>query len=722
MVLGRNVHARGFLDDARPGEADIGRAHRELVGRTAQEAGHRPGEGIGVVEHHVQAAGFNVAAHGHGAARHLDHAVGALLDADARRAVHVGQEGVTLLGGALRGFHEFIAFGRAHGAAPEGAHEHGHHHLDVVDAGLEGHAAALGPGFFLGFGDALGETGEVQRIARLDFTVEFKDRTRIKDVFHVPFGFHGKVVAAVAAHAREFREQVRAPEVQAAVGGAVGAGQGAVDLVARREVVPLVAARIVRPGRKRGEFPGLVLRPAGQIAGQFAPGGEQAALEHFPFVVHFFHEAADLPLVLAVEVVLEADPGLGKPVPEGGGGLGQEGTAVARGLARKTQELLLAAVAQTVFGRRGQAPADVQLIQVGVRIAVARKRQAPEAGQFARGDDHLVRGPDDLLAQLAEKVEMPGPRAQGRFLHDAVDVAEAQIVLGRDVQVFGAVLDEFGRGALPGLEPPFDGRGPFRRNDGIIAVREHQALVGQADGLGPAGAALGNHCHNGHTQARHAVDVAGDLLGRAGVVLNGEGAGREDIGVDGDAFGFGHTHVLEGLGVAPGLDRTAVAEFRAVALFLPDDHHRLGVGLLAPAAGDHRAGDEHAGVQTVLVLAAHFREVVVDVFQNVAQADALGVAHDAHPVHGHDAVFQPALHIGEQILDRGQLRIGIVERAGTGAFGEGREPLFQQVRVVLVLARENVLHVGQSVAQALDAFFDIVVHNLGCAGYIGVLR
>ena len=261
--------------------------------------------------------------------------------------------------------------------------------------------------------------------------------------------------------------------------------------------------------------------------------------------------------------------------------------------------------------------------------------------------------------------------------------------------------------------PSFDGCGAFRRNDRIIAVREHQALVRQADGLGPAGAALGNHGHHGHAQARHAVNVAGDLLGRAGVVLNGKGAGRENIGVDGNALGFGHAHVLEGLGVAPGLDRAAVAEFRAVAFLLADDHDRLGVNLFAPAAGDHRAGDEHAGVQAVLVLAAHFSEVVVDVFQDVAQADTLRMTHDAHPVHGRDAAFQTALHIGEQILDRGQFRIGIVERAGAGAFGESREPLFQQVRVVLVLARENVLHVGQSVAQALDAFFDVVVHKLG---------
>ena len=49
--------------------------------------------------------------------------------------------------------------------------------------------------------------------------------------------------------------------------------------------------------------------------------------------VRLSEPAMDLALVLAVEIILEADPGLGDPVPESGGGLGQEGTAVAGGLA-----------------------------------------------------------------------------------------------------------------------------------------------------------------------------------------------------------------------------------------------------------------------------------------------------------------------------------------------------------------------------------------------------
>lgn len=165
VVFGRHVHARGFLDDARPGKADVGRAHGELVGRAAKKTGHGPGKGIGVVEHHVQAAGFNITTHGHGAARHLNDAVGALLNADAGGAVHIGQERIALFGGALGGLHKLVAFGRAHGAAPEGAHKHGHHHFYVVNAGLKGHAAAFGPGLLLGGGDARAKVREVQRVA-----------------------------------------------------------------------------------------------------------------------------------------------------------------------------------------------------------------------------------------------------------------------------------------------------------------------------------------------------------------------------------------------------------------------------------------------------------------------------------------------------------------------------------------------------------------------------
>ena len=81
---------------------------------------------------------------------------------------------------------------------------------------------------------------------------------------------------------------------------------------------------------------------------------------------------------------------------------------------------------------------------------------------------------------------MPGARAQGRLLHDAVDVAELEVVLRRDLEVLGAVLNEFRGGALSGFKTSFNGGGPFGRNDRIVAVRKHEPFVGKADGLGAA--------------------------------------------------------------------------------------------------------------------------------------------------------------------------------------------------------------------------------------------
>ena len=350
MVLGRDVHTRGFFDNAGSGKADIGRAHGELVGRAAEKAGHWSGEGVGVVEHHVQPAGFDIAAHCHRATRHLYDAVGSFLNTNASRAVHIGKERIPLLGCALGGFYKLVALGSADRTTAEGAHKHGHHHLGIVYAGLKGHAAALGPGLFLRCADAVVEIGEVQRIARFNFAVELKNRTGIKDVFNVPFRLHRKVVAAMAAHARKLRKKVRSPQVKAAVRSAVGAGDRTVCLVTRGDIVPLETARIVGPGRKGHEFLGLAVLFAGQLVGEFVPGSQQAALEHFPFVVHFFHKGADAHLVLTIEIVLEAHPGFGNPVPGCAGQLGDEGPAVTGGLTRKAQELLLAFFTQAVLG------------------------------------------------------------------------------------------------------------------------------------------------------------------------------------------------------------------------------------------------------------------------------------------------------------------------------------------------------------------------------------
>ena len=65
--------------------------------------------------------------------------------------------------------------------------------------------------------------------------------------------------------------------------------------------------------------------------------------------------------------------------------------------------------------------------------------------------------------------------AEAGFLNDPVDIAELEVVLGGDVQLGGAAFDEFGRGALAGLQTAFDGCGAFRGNDRIVAVRKHDS-------------------------------------------------------------------------------------------------------------------------------------------------------------------------------------------------------------------------------------------------------
>ena len=125
-----------------------------------------------------------------------------------------------------------------------------------------------------------------------------------------------------------------------------------------------------------------------------------------------------------------------------------------------------------------------------------------------------------------------------------------------------------------------------------------------------------------------------------------------------------------------------------------------------------RTGDEHAGVEAVLVLAAHFGEVVVDVLQDVTQADALGMAHDAHAVHGRDELFQAFFHKDEKVFQGNDLGMGILDLAVAHTIGELGQLLVQQADAVLVLAGEDVARIREPVVQALDAFFDSVVHNL----------
>ena len=44
----------------------------------------------------------------------------------------------------------------------------------------------------------------------------------------------------------------------------------------------------------------------------------------------------------------------------------------------------------------------------------------------------------------------------------------------------------------------------------------------------------------------------------------------------------------------------------------------------------------------MLILAAYFRIIVIDIFQNVTQTDALRVSHNTYLVHRRQLVFQLA--------------------------------------------------------------------------------
>ena len=65
------------------------------------------------------------------------------------------------------------------------------------------------------------------------------------------------------------------------------------------------------------------------------------------------------------------------------------------------------------------------------------------------------------------------------------------------------------------------------------------------------------------------------------------------------------------------------------ALFLADDHDHLVDDLVAHPAGEDGAGDEHGRVDVVFALPADLGVVIVDVFQDVLEADALRVPDDA---------------------------------------------------------------------------------------------
>ena len=171
-----------------------------------------------------------------------------------------------------------------------------------------------------------------------------------------------------------------------------------------------------------------------------------------------------------------------------------------------------------------------------------------------------------------------------------------------------------------------------------------------------------------------------------------------------NALGLGHAHELPGLGIAPGLDGTAVAELGAVPLFLTYDHDRLGIPFLAATTDDDRTGNDHAGIQTVLVLSADFGEVVIDVFQNVLETDSLGMPDNTHLVHGRDGRIQTGFHILEEIFQTHQFFIGLFQAVMSSLVCKFVKFLLQQSHTVSMFSCKYILNIGKPVGKALYSF------------------
>ena len=180
--------------------------------------------------------------------------------------------------------------------------------------------------------------------------------------------------------------------------------------------------------------------------------------------------------------------------------------------------------------------------------------------------------------------------------------------------------------------------------------------------------------------------------------------------MNGNTFCFSHAHELAGLGVAPGFDRTTVAEFGSVPFFLAYDHDGLRVAFFAAAPDDDRAGNEHARIEAVLILAADFREIVVDVFEDILEADALGMADDTHLLHGRQGLGEAILDVLEEVLQRGFLGIRVLQKSPVGFIRELVELFLQQFDAVGVLAEEDVPDVGQAVPEPVEAFLCKIIH------------
>ena len=182
---------------------------------------------------------------------------------------------------------------------------------------------------------------------------------------------------------------------------------------------------------------------------------------------------------------------------------------------------------------------------------------------------------------------------------------------------------------------PQDGGAALRGDHRIGAVLQHQQPVADADGQGPAGAALAHHgAEDGRAQPRHDLEVAGDRLALA-ALLGADariGAGGVDEGQDRQPEALRHLHQPQGLAVALGARHAEVAVdllLGVAPLLVADDHHRAAVHA-RQAADDGRVVGKGA-------VAVQFVELVEQAPRIVQQVGPLGVARELRDLPGGEA-------------------------------------------------------------------------------------
>ena len=301
----------------------------------------------------------------------------------------------------------------------------------------------------------------MQWVAGFDFTVEFQYGALVKDVLHIPLRFHGEVVAAVGAHSCEFGEEIGSPQIRAAVDFGVGAGNRFVYLVARREIVPLVVFVLVAPLGKGHEISGLLL---GRIRMDLVERRGEPAFEGFNTGTEFLRESLNAALMLAVEIVLEIDPGRGHEIPDAVCYFFEQGTSVQSCLTGHLEELVLSFPEQPVLVAGRKVPAHEHVVEVGLRFVTPGDGHTLER-HGPGGNDSLIRGAQHFLAKLAEEVEVIGSGAKRGFFDNFIDVPHGEVVLSRDFEVGRAFFDEFHRGALAAFAVTLNGCSAFRGND-----------------------------------------------------------------------------------------------------------------------------------------------------------------------------------------------------------------------------------------------------------------